>query len=198
MRCCREARAAAHGIILLGERGVAGASHAPASRRAAGLLHASLIGAGRAAPRDTRARSVASRPTSTSHDIPVWPFLIIAGNTMLTTGDLSGMFTALPTHSGSCTHGWAWAFVPLVGPAIRIADFGPGTVDGSDCTENRGPIVAVAIVSEALQLGAIAAYTTAAVLIFRTEPFGSKKTSFMVTPGVAGAPMGATLSVVSF
>jgi len=129
-------------------------------------------------------------------DLPRWPFVFLAGNAMLTIGYITGMFTAIPPASG-CTYNSAWAFVPLVGPAVRVADFGPSIQNGNDCTGgNRAPIIATAIASEVLQAGALAAYTVTAVMVF--SPKEPKKTSYTLTPGVAGNPLGATLTVVAF
>ncbi len=81
-----------------------------------------------------------------------------------------------------------------------MSDFGPRTVGTStvDCGENRAPVVAIAIVSEVLQLGGVAAYAGAGVLFATGDPKHAHRTRITVLPGATGAPLGATLRVVSF
>lgn len=137
----------------------------------------------------------------TRDEIPVWPFLVVAGTIVIPIGYVTGLFAALPTGGDfSCTHGSANALIPIVGPILRVSDFGPRYVGTStvDCGENRAPVVAVAIVSEVLQLGGVAAYGAAAIAYANGGSKHDKHGSFMVLPGAPGAPLGATLSVVSF
>ncbi len=124
----------------------------------------------------------------------------MAGTVLVPVGYVTGLWAALPTGGDfSCTHGSASALIPIVGPILRVGDFGPRYVGSSttDCGENRAPVVAFAIMSEALQFSGLAAYAGAAILFATSDP-APRRAGITILPGAAGAPLGATLHVATF
>ena len=131
----------------------------------------------------------------------MWPFLVVAGTILVPAGYLMGLLSALPTGGNfTCTHGSGNALIPIVGPLIRVSNFGPRFPDPSDtstdCGDNRAPVVVFAILSETVQFAGVAAYAGAAITATTTDR--PRRTSIAILPGAAGAPLGATLNVITF
>ena len=134
--------------------------------------------------------------------VPTSDALFVVGALSLTVGYATALILSFfPTGGLGCTHGGEYAFIPVAGPLLRMANYPSNTV-GSDptyeCTSLRGVTTTIGITIAVLQIGGVGTIGTGAVMASGNHPSPPPAATLRIVPGAAGAPLGATLSVVTF